>query len=185
MPGEVTLRHLKHPALSSFLLAPRLCLCPLTSALEKPLHEFWRLHRKGRQGPGLPRKALRILQGALEDEPGHRVYVYSGNLAAQAHRLQGDGPAPGEGVKHPGCSPAVSLLDFLTEELQVRTILSPPMKDATLCLLLQHRNIAPAGALVGTASDHSACQALQEPLPLDVGTGVGEEGGDESSPARR
>ena len=166
MPGKINLRHLKHPclgrqvALSGFLSAPRLCFRSLASAFQKPFHELWRLQSEGRQWPGLPRQALRILQGALEDKPGHRVYVYGGNLAAQAHRFQWDGPAPGEGVKDPGCSAAVSLLDFLAEELQVRAILPTPVKDATFCLLLQHRNITPAGVLVGAATDHSACQAL-------------------------
>ena len=63
------------------------------------------LSDKVRQGPVLPRQFLGIFQGALQNEPGHRVDVHGRGFAAQAHGLQGNGAAPAKGSRTLGARP--------------------------------------------------------------------------------
>ncbi len=94
-------------------------------------------HGERRQRPRLSGQQPRVVQRAAQDEPRHRVQVRRGHLAAEAHRLQRDGPAAGERVEHPRRPPAEGVPDLAPERLDGGgVVLAPPVQDPAARLLL-------------------------------------------------
>src|SRR5579863_5635949 len=55
------------------------------TCLQIRLHEFSVFKNKAWQWLLFARNLLRVFQGALQNEPGYRVDIYSGDVAAQTH----------------------------------------------------------------------------------------------------
>ena len=83
-----------------------------------------------RQRARLSRQFLGVFERAFEDEPGYRVDVHGGDLAAEAHGFQRDGSAAGEGVEYLGGASAVGFADLVPEPLERLAVLSAPVEDA-------------------------------------------------------
>ena len=194
MPGEVRLRDRAIAGQSVELDAAAVPVsdaieqapqpgAPEALRLQEALHELPVLQREPRQRPGLTGELLRVFEGALEDEPGHRVDVHGHHLAPETHRFQGNGTAAGEGVQHLGCLPTVRLADLGAKPLQVRAALPPPVEDAAVRLLLHPLDHAAVHALALGPLDEAAGHALQDLLALTGFAGIGKEGRDQRGPA--
>jgi len=137
--------------------------------VEEGLHELPVLEDEGGQRPLLTGELLGVLQGALEDEPCHRVDVRGGYLTPQAHGLQGDRTAAGKGVEDPGRPATVRLADLLPEPFQCFGVLRLPLpvEDAAFGLLL-HPLHDPAArhALTLDLFHHPAADLFAERLAL-------------------
>ena len=94
--------------------------------LQEGFHELPVLQREPGQWPGLAGQPLRVFEGALEDEPGHRVDVHGRHLAPETHRFEGNRAAAREGVEDLGRPAAVGLADLGAEPLQVRALSPGP-----------------------------------------------------------
>ena len=118
--------------------------------LEELRHEGVVVQDELRQRASLPGQLLRVLQRALENEPGDRVDVHRRGLTPQPHRLQRNRPAAGERVEHPRRTTAVSLLYLLPEPLERLGVLRfpAPVKDAALGLFLDPLDRLAAGHLL-------------------------------------
>ena len=104
--------------------------------LQELLDEGSILQRERRQRPGLPGQQPRIVEGAAEDEPRHRIDVRRHRLAPEPHRFQRDRPAARERVQHPRRPPSERLTDLRPEPRKLPTVLAPPMEDPAPGLLL-------------------------------------------------
>ena len=129
----------------------------------------------GREGAGPARHAMRVVQGAAQDEPRDGVDVRRGGLAPEPHGFEGDGPAPREGVEDPGRPPAERRADLLPEPRQLGGGLAPPMEDPAGRLLL----LPPPGRLPRDVPPDPMQQR-----PAAVASGVVEQGRQQHRPAR-
>ena len=129
----------------------------------------------GGEGARLARHAMRVVQGAAQDEPRDGVDVRRGGLAPEPHGFEGDGPAPREGVEDPGRAPSERRADLLPKPRQLGGGLAPPMEDPAGRLLL----LPPPGRLPGDAP----ADPMQQ-LPAAVASGVVEQGRQQHRPAR-
>jgi hypothetical protein len=148
--------------------------------LEVRPHELGVLQREVRQLPRLAGELLRVLQGALEDEPGHRVDIDRRHIAAQAHRFQGDRAATGERVQHLGGTAAIGLADLLPEPVQIRSRLAPPVQDPAFGLPgvdLLHPPVEHLLFLGGLLQRPT--QAPQDGVTLLLVAGIRQQRGDE------
>ena len=161
---------------------------PQPGALEAPglqegFHELPVLHREPRQRPRLAGQLLRVFEGALEDEPGHRVDVHGRHLAAEAHRFERNRAAAREGVQHLGRPAAVCLADLVAKPFEVRPFLPPPVQDAALGLLLDPLDHAAVHPLALGLPDDPSGHAFKQCLPLLGTARVREERRDQGRPA--
>src|SRR5690606_35232209 len=104
--------------------------------LQEGLHEIAVMKREVRQRAGLAGELLRVFQRALQDEPGDRIDVDRRHLAAETHGLQRDRAAARERIEHLRRPPAIGLADFLSEPVEIGTVLPAPMQDSALGLAL-------------------------------------------------
>ena len=84
--------------------------------------------RERRQRPHLGGEQPRVVEGAAQDEPRHRVDVRRHRLAAEPHRLQRNRPAAGKRIKHARRPPPERRPDFPPETPRARLRARPPAR---------------------------------------------------------
>src|SRR5690606_8399500 len=134
--------------------------------LEEGLHELAVAEYELGQWPSLAGELLRVLQGAFEDKPGHRIDVHGGHVAPEPHRLQGYRPATCERIEHFGRAAAVGLADLLSEPVEVGPGFPPPVQDAPNSLFLAYLDGPAADLLLLDLLDHRPSHATQDVLAL-------------------
>ena len=185
---------------------PQLQLAAHPLRLEEGSHQRLIAKRKLRQRRGAPRQQPRIVQGATQDEPRHRVEIGGHDFAAEPHRFERDGTATGEGVEDTGGSAAERLVDLLAKaekrmKLPAFALRSVPLPIALRVLFTATPRIAKAlpppmqnptprrlpdlfARLVGLR--HHLPRHPQQQLPPLLGIhGRWQEGREQRGPARR
>ena len=155
------------------------------SRLEEGFHEIAIVKRERGQRPCLSGKLPRVVQCALEDEPGDRVDVHRRHLAAEPHRLQRDRASTGKRIQHLGRAAAIRLANFLPEPVEIGAVLAPPMENPADGLLLHLLRSPPADLLPLDLLDDVTGHPFQDLLALFRVTRVEQQRRNERRPARR
>ena len=101
------------------------------------------------------------MQGAPQDEPRDGIQVRCGDLAPEPHRFQGNRPASGEGIEHPGRASSERIANLLSKPRQLGRRFTAPVENAADRLFL----LAALALLLDDIARDSSQQVLAAVAP--------------------